>query len=118
MSINAILHRAAERRHAAAELAEARASGRAVPLPDHLRGRAAELATFYRELPRLVEGGDEGRFAVVRGAEVESVWDTAADANQHGHNRFDDGQFLAAQIDLRWLDSLERYFLAEVKESA
>ncbi len=118
MSIEYHMWRAAQIRQAADELAAAQATGRPTPLPDHLRPRAVELATFYRELPQLVADGDDGRFVVLRGDAIESVWDTARDANQHGHDRFDDGEFLTARVDLRWCEGLERYFIRAVPESA
>jgi hypothetical protein len=47
-----------------------------------------ETAAFQRELPRLLEEGERGRFALVFGDEVVSVWDTRRDAVQVGRERF------------------------------
>lgn len=47
-----------------------------------------EVAAFRRELPRLLEQGERGRFALVYGDEVISVWDTRGDAIQAGWMRF------------------------------
>jgi hypothetical protein len=52
---------------------------KAMPLPPELRPLATELETFYRELSRLLDEGEAGRFAVVRGAQVVSIWDTYRD---------------------------------------
>jgi hypothetical protein len=95
---------------AAAAAREAAARGEHGPLPPHLQPVATEIETFYHELPRLLEEGEGGRCAVIRGNQVESIWDTSRDANQHGHGTFDDGRFLAALIDERWLDALGPYF--------
>jgi hypothetical protein len=63
-----------------------------------------ELSTFLRELPRLLAEGNEGRFALVKGNEVVSVWDTSDDAYQAGCERYGMGPFLAQPIDPRFLD--------------
>jgi hypothetical protein len=47
-----------------------------------------ETAAFRRELPWLLEQGERGRFALVFGDEVISVWDTRRDAVQAGGERF------------------------------
>jgi hypothetical protein len=109
MSIEWIRHVQALAAEAAAAR-EAAARGEHVPLPPHLQPVAAEIETFYRELPRLLEEGEGGRCAVIRGNQVESVWDTPRDAKQHGYRVFDDGRFLAGLIDARWLDALAPYF--------
>jgi hypothetical protein len=59
---------------------------------------AAEWATYCRELPRLLAGGEEGRWALVQGNDVVSIWDTFADAVQAGDERFGLTPFLVHQI--------------------
>lgn len=59
---------------------------------------AAELATFERELPRLLAEGEEGRWALVHGDTVASVWDTCPDAVQAGDERFGLVPFLVQQV--------------------
>lgn len=64
-----------------------------------------EVATYLRELPRLLAEGQEGRFALVKGDEVYSIWDTFDDAYQAGRDRFGWGViFIAQPIDAKYLD--------------
>jgi hypothetical protein len=67
--------------------------------------RERELATYRRELARLLLGGEVGRFALIHGDEVVSVWDTRRDAVQAGHDKFGTAPFLVQQIqrDIRHL---------------
>ncbi|MBY0527845.1 MAG: hypothetical protein K2R98_30895 [Gemmataceae bacterium] len=61
-----------------------------------------EIATYLRELPRLLADGNEGKFALVKGDEVVSVWDTFDDACEAGYAQFGiDRPFLAQPIDSR-----------------
>jgi hypothetical protein len=80
------------------------------PLPPALAPLAAEVATYYRELPRLLADGQAGRFVLVKGDAVVSVWDTSDDAYQAGVSQFGFGPFLAQPIDPRDLDRLAPYF--------
>jgi hypothetical protein len=57
-----------------------------------------ELATYRRELPRLLVKGEVGRFALVHGDSVDSVWDTRRDAVQAGQDKFGAESFLVQQI--------------------
>ena len=55
--------------------------------------------TYRRELPRLLQEGHAGRFALIVGEEVLSVWDTTRDAAQAGYERFGvDGKFCIHEI--------------------
>lgn len=65
---------------------------------------AQELRTFLRELPRLLAEGNEGRFALVKGSDIVSVWDTSDDAYQAGCERYGMGPFLAQPINPGFLD--------------
>lgn len=57
-----------------------------------------ELETFARELPRLLET-DLGRYALVRGADVPSTWETEDDATQTGYTTYGiDVPFLVKRI--------------------
>ena len=47
-----------------------------------------EIATYLRELPRLLKEGNAWKHALVKGDDVLSVWDTQADAIQAGRERF------------------------------
>ena len=61
-----------------------------------------EIRTYFRELPRLLEEGHEGRVVLIKGDQVVSVWDTFGDAYQAGRDRFGFGAtFLAQPIDSR-----------------
>jgi hypothetical protein len=59
---------------------------------------AVEIATFERELPRLLTEGEAGRWAVVKGNEVVSVWDTVNDALQAAHERLGLEPFLLREV--------------------
>jgi hypothetical protein len=47
-----------------------------------------EIAAYQRELPRLLTEGEEGRYALIKGDEILSVWDTDGDAIQAGIAKF------------------------------
>jgi hypothetical protein len=59
-------------------------------LPDPAPGAqfAEEWKTFKREVYRLLDAGNKGRFALIKGNQVVSVWDTLNDAIQAGRERF------------------------------
>jgi hypothetical protein len=81
-------------------------------LPDNLKPLAAEVATYCRELPRLLEEGEAGRFAVIKGDLVLGAWDTYRDALQYGYERFGAEPFMAQRIDPRDVERLARLFPA------
>jgi hypothetical protein len=57
-----------------------------------------ELATFRRELPGLLSGGKGGRFALIHGDRVDSLWDTDGDAYEAGCQRFGLEPFLVMLV--------------------
>lgn len=61
-----------------------------------------ELATFRRELPRLLaeakEWGDARQYVLVKGDAVDSTWDTFADAVRAGMRLFGKAPFLVRKI--------------------
>ena len=57
-----------------------------------------ESATYQRELERLIREGEGSRFALIRGEEVVSVWDTYRDAIQAGYDRFGLEPFMVKQV--------------------
>jgi hypothetical protein len=59
---------------------------------------ATELATYQRELPRLLSEGEEGRWVLVKGTGVISTWETFNDAIQVGYDRFGQAPFLVQQV--------------------
>jgi hypothetical protein len=77
-----------------------------IPIPDKLKPLATEIATLFRELPRLLAEGQEGRFALVRGDTIAGIFDTFEDAYTAGYGRFAPEAFLAQPIDSRDLDRL------------
>ena len=50
--------------------------------PDEQQRMIQDLETYRRELARLLQEEEEGRFALVSEGKVVSVWDTAGDALQ------------------------------------
>jgi len=69
-----------------------------------------ELGVYYRELPRLLEEGEQGRYAVVKGETFHGTWDSFRDARQYGYERFEDGLFLTQKVDARFLALLAPFF--------
>jgi hypothetical protein len=69
-----------------------------------------ELETYYRELPRLLEDGEEGRYALVKGGAVHSVWDTFRDARQRGVEQFGMEPFMVQEVDARYLVGYGKWF--------
>jgi hypothetical protein len=69
-----------------------------------------EIATYLRELPRLLEEGHAGRHALVKGDEVLSVWDTQGDAIQAGVERFGLEPIFVKTVDAR---DAERFALLD-----
>lgn len=69
-----------------------------------------ELATYRRELPRLLEEGESGRFVVIDGDAVLGTWDTYRDGLQYGYERCGDRPFMVQRIDPRDTERLARLF--------
>jgi hypothetical protein len=68
---------------------------------------AAEFSIFKREVARLIAEGHKGRFALIKGGEILSVWDTERDAIQAGRERFGTEPFVVQEVQwylrrLRW----------------
>ncbi len=61
---------------------------------------AQEWQAFKRELHRLVDEGNQGRFALIKGNQVASIWDTLRDAQQAGLFQFGTGPFLIQEVQL------------------
>ena len=75
-----------------------------------------EKAAFERERPRLLSEGHAGRYALIRGDDVESVWDTRNDAVQAGYRLFGLEPFFVAAIELEeTVHVVPRLFLAAVE---
>lgn len=78
--------------------------------PEKLTPLRTEMETYYRELPRLLEEGEEGRYAVVKGDTVYGAWDTFRDARQRGGELFGMEQFMVQVIDARFLIGFGKWF--------
>src|SRR5437588_10046847 len=74
-----------------------------------------EIATYLRELPRLLAEGHAGRHALVKGEEILSVWDTQGDALQAGRERFGLDPIFVKAIDPR---DPERYALVMAEKDS
>lgn len=59
---------------------------------------ATEWRAYKREVLRLLAEGHAGRYALVKGDEVVSVWDTFRDAKQAGYEQFGMTPFLVREI--------------------
>jgi hypothetical protein len=60
-----------------------------------------EIATYRRELPRLLDEGHAWRHALVQGDEILSIWDTQGDAIRAGRERFGLAPIFVKTIDPR-----------------
>jgi hypothetical protein len=60
-----------------------------------------EIATYLRELSRLLADGHAGRHVLVKGGEIVGVWDTQGDAIQAGRERFGIEPIFVKTIDQR-----------------
>jgi hypothetical protein len=56
--------------------------------PEQWERALRDLATYRRELPRLLQEGHAGRYALIKNDQVISVWDTVGDALQAAAERF------------------------------
>ncbi|SRR6266446_3803608 len=56
--------------------------------PEQWERALRDYATYRRELPRLVQEGHAGQYALIKEDEVLSVWDTVGDALQAASERF------------------------------
>ena len=75
-----------------------------------------EIATYIRELPRLLEEEEDGHFALIKGNEILSVWDTYRDASQAGREKFGLEPICVMKIEAR---NVQRYaaLMEQIKES-
>lgn len=60
-----------------------------------------EIATYRRELPRLLEEGYAGQYALIKGDDILNVWETQGDAIQAGRERFGLDPICVKKIDPR-----------------
>jgi hypothetical protein len=88
--------------------------------PDHVTPEEWEraqrdLATYRRELPRLLQEGHAGKYAIIRDDQIISVWDTLGDALQAAGERF--GRESVATYQINPLD-VERFVLLDSRSPA
>ncbi len=57
-----------------------------------------ELTAYREAVPRLLAEGDRGRYALVHGDRLDSVWETLDQALDAGYERFGREPFLVMQI--------------------
>ena len=58
-----------------------------------------EMGTFRRELPRLLQDEtNQGKYVLIHGEQVDSVWPTRAEALKAGYDRFGLGVFMVKEI--------------------
>src|ERR1700719_599438 len=70
--------------------------------PENIRPIATDLNAFIREVPRLLDEGEEGRYALIDSGKLLSTWDTYSQALQAGYEKFGaDGLFIVQKIDRR-----------------
>jgi hypothetical protein len=87
------------------------------PLPESLKPLEREIATYYRELPRILEAGQEGKYALIRDEQLVRVFDTLVEADEVGHELFGLDRFMAQKIRARDVAGLAPYF-TETEERA
>lgn len=58
-----------------------------------------EIAVYRRELPRLLQEGEGGRYALIKGSEILSIWDTRRDGLQAACEKFGLEPFAVKLID-------------------
>jgi len=67
-----------------------------------------EVATYGREIKRLLAEGEAGRYALVKGDEILSIWDTQRDAMQAGCEKFGLEPVAVVKIDPRDPERIHR----------
>jgi hypothetical protein len=82
-------------------------------LPENLKPLEREICTYYRELPRLIAEGQEGRYALIRDDDLIRVFDTAEEADAAGHEMFGLERFMAQKIRAKDIPGLAPYFSAD-----
>ncbi len=82
-------------------------------IPEKARELSQDILTFWKELPRLLADGEEGRYALLQAGGIVSLWDTLNDATQAGYDKFGpDGRFTTACIKSLELQRIKQ-FLAQ-----
>ncbi|HEV3255299.1 MAG TPA: hypothetical protein VG013_00335 [Gemmataceae bacterium] len=58
----------------------------------------AEWTSYRREAGRLLGEGREGKYLLIKGAEIVGIWDTQEDATAEGYDRYGHQPFLVHQL--------------------
>src|SRR5438132_1697180 len=67
-----------------------------------------EIATYLRELPRLLKEDQAWRHALIKGEEIVGIWQTDAEAIEAGRERFGLDPIYVKRIDPRDHDRFAR----------
>ncbi len=73
-----------------------------------------ELATYRRELARLLHGGHAGHHALLKEDQVVGIWDTQQDALRAGRERFGLAPFAVKKIDPK---DVERFITLDQQQA-
>jgi hypothetical protein len=74
-----------------------------------------DLETYRRELPRLLQEGHAGKYAIIKDDQVVSIWDTVDNALEAAGERF--GLEPVATFQINPLD-VERFALIDAQAQA
>lgn len=74
-----------------------------------------DLETYRQQLPRLVQEGHAGKYAIIKDDQIVSIWDTVGDALQAAGERF--GLEPVATYHINALD-IERFALVDAQAQA
>ena len=80
--------------------------------PEQWERAQPDLETYRRQLPRLLQEGHAGRYALIKDDQVLSIWDTVGDALEAAAERF--GMEPVATYKINPLD-VERFTLLDAQ---
>ena len=73
-------------------------------LSEGLKPLLGEIRTYFRDLPRYLRAGQEGRYVLIKGDVEPTFWSTSEDAYQAGRELYGWGvPFLAQKVDAKFL---------------
>jgi len=74
-----------------------------------------EIATYLRELPRLLAEGHAGHYVLIKGDEIVGIWNAQEDAIEAGRERFGLEPIFVKKVDPR---DPERFALVFAQKDA
>jgi hypothetical protein len=78
-----------------------------------------EIRTYYRELPRLVAEGGEGKTVLIKGKKILGIWDTNEEAFNAGLEKLGLGVlFLAQPIESRNIERMAPLFAPKARRAS